>query len=192
MSTEGALNRAPFSTIKENVMIIILEGIDRVGKTTLGEMIKNEIDNCDVFKAERIEEAFDSRNNNAISYGYCMGQVQLFNKYYVNNNRHIVIDRFHWTEYVYTKVQRDKNVSNKYVKAIDKEMLKQFGGYLIILMMPININLCSRMHGSDLSQHQKLFESLYEESRLNKYKCTYQSSDVALDKVKRFIKGELV
>lgn len=192
MSTEGALNRVPFSTIKENIMVIILEGIDRVGKTTLCEKIKNEIDNCDVFKAERIEEAFDSKNNNAISYGYCMGQVQLFNKYYVNNDRHIVIDRFHWTEYVYTKVQRDKNVSDKYIKAVEKEMLKQFGGYLVILMMPININLCSRMHGSDLSQHQKLFESLYEESRLNKYKCTYHSSDVALDKVKRFIKGELI
>ena len=67
-------------------MVIILEGIDRVGKTTLVNKIKNEISNSEMFKAERIEKFYGTLDeDNAISYGYCMGQVQLFNETYAVN-----------------------------------------------------------------------------------------------------------
>jgi len=173
-------------------MVIILEGIDRVGKTTLANKIKDNLSNSEIFKAERIENKFCTlKENNAISYGYCMGQVQLFNNTYAQDkDRHIIIDRFHWTEYVYTKSQRDANLDKYYLRNIEKEMLKQRDGYLVILMMPINLNVCSKMHGSDLSLHQKLFEEVYKESNLLKYKCTYSSDDMAIKAVHKFIDGK--
>lgn len=174
-------------------MVIILEGIDRVGKTTLVNKISEEINGI-TFKAERVENRLCTfRENNAISYGYCMGQVQLFNNTYAKDNeKHIIIDRFHWTEYVYTKIHRYRDLDKFYISNVEKEMMKCRQGYLVILMMPININKCSRMHGSDLSKHQKLFNELYGESELLKYKCTYMTDDLAVDTVKKFIKGEYV
>lgn len=170
-------------------MVIILEGIDRVGKTTLAAKIAEEI-NGKIFKAERVEGMLCTVNeNNAISYGYCMGQVQLFNNTYATScSKHIIIDRFHWTEYVYTKLQRDKDLDEYYLNSIEKEMLKCKDGYIIIQMMPIDINVCSRMHGSDLSNHQKLFNWVFDNSKLNKYRCTYMSTDLVLDMINQTIK----
>lgn len=175
-------------------MVIILEGIDRVGKTTLANKIKEEVSGSEIFKAERIKVPLSTlEENNTLNYGYCMGQVQLLNNTYANDKeRHMVIDRFHWTEYIYTKVSRDRNVTDYYVKQIENEMLKNRQGYLMILMMPINITLCSRMHGSSLKEHQLLFNGMYEESKLLKYRCTYHSSNFAVDAVKKIIDGEYV
>lgn len=175
-------------------MVIILEGIDRVGKTTLANRISKEIGNAELFKAERVEIPYANlEENNALSYGYCMGQVQLFNKTYAqDNHRHIVIDRFHWTEYVYTKIQRDKNLDKFYLKSIESEMMKNKNGYLMILMMPIRIKDCSKMHKSDLSKHQELFEEVYDNSKLLKYRCTYTTDDLAIDTICKFILGEQV
>lgn len=172
-------------------MVIILEGIDRVGKTTLANKIK-EVFNGEIFKAQRVEIPYASLDeNNALSYGYCMGQVQLFNQTYANDKeRHIIIDRFHWTEYVYTKLQRDITLDDWYYKNIEREMLRNKKGYFIIQMMPIDINVCSRMHGSDLSRHQKLFNEVYKDSELLKYKCTYKTGDLALGAIEEFIDGK--
>ena len=169
-------------------MVIILEGIDRVGKTTLAAKIAEEI-NGRIFKAERVEGMLCSVNeNNAISYGYCMGQVQLFNNTYAtSHSNHIIIDRFHWTEYVYTKLQRDRYLDDYYLNNIEREMLKCKDGYLIIQMMPIDINVCSRMHGRDLKKHQELFDEIYNNSNLNKYRCTYKSTDLVIDMIKQTI-----
>ena len=174
-------------------MVIIIEGIDRVGKTTMANKIK-EVFGGEIFKAERVEIPYASLDeNNALSYGYCMGQVQLFNQTYANNKvRHIIIDRFHWTEYVYTKLQRDIKLDEWYYKNIEKEMLKNKQGYLMIQMMPIDIKVCSRMHGSDLYMHQKLFDCVYKDSELLKYKCTYKSDVLVIDVIRKFIDGKYV
>ncbi len=171
-------------------MVIILEGIDRVGKTTLVNKLSEEL-NAEKFKAERIDASYNKGESNIFNYGYCMGQVQLFNKTYADSkDRHIIIDRFHWTEYVYTKVQRDKRITNCYMKNIESEMLKNRKGYLVILMMPVDINVCSRAHGSDLKKHQELFEMAYKDSNLLKYKCTYFSNDMAINVAHKFIEGK--
>lgn len=172
-------------------MVIIVEGIDRTGKTTLIKRMEEEIEGSKKFKAERIVVPYTNKEeNNLLNYGYCMGQVQLFNETYANSkDRHIIIDRFHWTEYVYTKIQRDNKLEQYYVRNIELEMLKNKPGYLMILMMPVDIKVCSRKHGSDLSEHQKLFEKLYKESNLLKYKSTYFSNDMTIETVKKFIDG---
>lgn len=174
-------------------MVIIFEGIDRVGKTTLANKAK-EIINADMFKAERIEGEYCTPNeNSAVSFGYCMGQIQLFNNTYAQSlDKHIIIDRFHWTEYVYTKVQRNRSLSDYYLKHIEAEMFKQRNGYLIICMQPIDLDVCNRMHGSDLREHQSLFDKVYKESILPfKYKYTYMTTDIALGTIDEFVKGNL-
>lgn len=173
-------------------MVIILEGIDRVGKTTLAKRLEKELDNSFIFKAERVEDKYCTlKENNAISYGYCMGQVQLFNNTFANSrNEHIIIDRFHWTEYVYTKIQRDRDLDTFYLNSIEREMAKCREGYLIIFMMPIDVKQCSRMHGSNLIQHEKLFEEVFNNSKLLKYQCTYSSEELTVDNVFRFIDGK--
>lgn len=169
-------------------MVIIIEGIDRVGKTTLANKLKDEI-NALNFKADRIEVPLLKLDEaNALNFGYCMGQVQLFNQTYAKSKTdNIIIDRFHWTEYVYTKIHRDKQVSKYYLNKIDAEILKEPNGYLLIHVLPTDIKWSSRQHGSNLKEHELLFEELYNESNLNKYRCTFKSLELAVDKVKEII-----
>jgi thymidylate kinase len=177
-------------------MVIIIEGIDRVGKTTLATMLQDELTKSNPlsalnFKAERVEIPLLKLDEaNILNFGCCMGQVQLFNQAYAKRkDNHIIIDRFHWTEYVYTKINRDKQLSKYYLNKIDAEILKEKDGYLIIHVMPTDMKWSSKQHGSNLKEHELLFEELYNESNLNKYRCTFKSLNLAVDKVKEFVNG---
>jgi hypothetical protein len=95
------------------------------------------------------------------------------------------MDRFHWTEAVYSLVDRHNPEVMTMMKNIEAEMFKHKDKYFIIQVMPVDIKWCSRQHGSDLVRHQKEFDKLYKESKLNKYRCTYSSIDMAVNEIYR-------
>lgn len=170
-------------------MVIIIEGIDRVGKTTLAKMLSVRF-GIPILKQERIGGNNQASNDNAlINYGRALGLVDIFNSNCFTQN--IILDRFHWTEAVYSLIDRHNVESMHNIKQIERMMLEQKDKYLVIQVMPVDIKRCNKMHGSDLSRHQKEFDKLYEESKLNKYRCTYFSFDLCLDKIEKMLsKGE--
>lgn len=164
-------------------MIIIIEGIDRVGKTTLAQKLSGEF-GIPILKQERIGGNEQSTDDSAlINYGRAVGLIDFWN--WEGFNQNIIVDRFHWTEAVYSLVDRNSPEVRTMMENVEAEMLKQKDKYLIIQVMPVDIKLSSRQHGSDLVRHQKEFDDLYDKSKLNKYRCTYYSYGACIDEVER-------
>ncbi len=176
-------------------MIIIIEGIDRVGKTTLAKKLSEKY-NIPIFKQERIGGNEIQLNMGCRNNGRMMKSSNILMNYiractlvdfwnWSGYNENIIVDRFHWTEAVYSLVDRNSTEPMHMMMHLEREMLKQKDKYLIIQVMPTSIKESSRQHGKDLSKHQEEFNKLYDESKLNKYRCSYCSIDMAVDEVYR-------
>lgn len=176
-------------------MVIIIEGIDRVGKTTLANMLSERF-NIPIYKQERIGGNEIQLNMSCRNNGRLMKSSNLLMNYtrartlvdfwnWMGYNENIIMDRFHWTEAVYGLVDRHSPEVRTMMENIEVEMLKQKDKYLIIQVMPVDIKWSSRQHGSDLTRHQKEFDDLYDKSKMNKYRCTYFSYDMCIDEVER-------
>ena len=164
-------------------MIIIIEGIDRVGKTTLAQKLSGEF-GIPILKQERIGGNEQSTDDSAlINYGRAVGLIDFWN--WEGFNQNIIVDRFHWTEAVYSLIDRHSPEVRTMMENIEVEMLKQKDKYFIIQVMPVDIKWSSRQHGSDLVRHQKEFDDLYNKSKLNKYRCTYYSFDMCINEIER-------
>lgn len=167
-------------------MIVILEGIDRVGKTTIAEELRDKL-GFEIFKKERTEPKnssfYDSKSINMINYGNALGLVDMFN--WDKFDKNIVIDRFHWTEAVYSMIDRGQDSQMIFMKYVEEKMLEKKNKYLMVYVRPTDIKFSSRAHGSDLSKHLKEFEKLYENSNLPKYITTFYSKDFVVKEVKR-------
>lgn len=147
-------------------MIVIVDGIDRVGKTilcnTLAEHGYNKI------KGQlNISHMFQDK-----AMFYASQEVGMLEVMKQTTKVNFVVDRFHWSEYVYGKHVR--GYKSKYTEQIEY-ILETTEGVKIILVCPIDILRSSKEHGLDLSGYQKDFERLYEDSHLDKFKCTYDT-----------------
>ena len=144
---------------------MIIEGIDRVGKTTLANMLSKEF-NIPVFKKDRIcgNEAKDEEAT-AFNYGNAAGIVDIWN--WKDFKQDMIVDRFHWTESVYGQVERGSNESRYYMGLIEERMLLRKNKYLMIYMRPTSIERSSEEHGKDLSEHLKRFDELATNTQLN-------------------------
>lgn len=165
-------------------MIIIVEGIDRVGKTTLcnilSEMLSDETKKINVFKDNfvysEIKSDVSSEKANTFLNLVENGIVQ-----------DVIVDRFHWSEKVYAICNKRKYNERAFLdseKRLVEISKKQV--VLIVLVMPENINRSIQEHGSDLLQHQNLFEMIYKNSELPK--CIIKYSDIVnQEKLKKIL-----
>lgn len=167
-------------------MIIIIEGIDRVGKTTLANMLSKEF-NIPVFKKDRIcgNEAKDEEAA-AFNYGNAAGLVDMWN--WIGFKQDIIVDRFHWTESVYGQVERGLNESRYYMGLIEERMLLRKNKYLMIYMRPTSIERSSEEHGKDLSEHLKRFDELATNTQLSLIVGYYNQIDKIVKTVKEMLK----
>lgn len=166
-------------------MIIIVEGIDRVGKTTLVNKLSEVLD-IPVLKQTRIggnkASAPDIVSTN---YGRAAGLVDFWNKKIFNID--MILDRFFWTEAVYNKCDRDIESSLIAAKGLDDVMQIPKDKYLIILVDPTDIKWSSEQHGKDLSHHRYWFNKLYNMSGLNKLRCNFNTIDDTVIEVKKIL-----
>ena len=149
-------------------MVIIVEGIDRVGKTTLVNML-HEATNFPVYKNNTDFKLADMDNKNETDKMIKMLQIcQL-------SHANIIFDRFHWTDMVYGVVQRgydyDTAIKNK---TLIEDMLIKMGA-MIILVKPTDVYKSSEQHGVNLTEHNYLFKTLYAESSMSKYSCNFHT-----------------
>ena len=177
-------------------MIIIIEGIDRVGKTTLANKLSEQY-NIPIYKQERIggndiqlnlERAGNMLKESNVVMNYCRARTLVDFWNWSGFKENIIMDRFHWTEAVYGLCDRNSDEPMRMMEAIERQMLEQKDKYLIIQVMPVDIKTSSRQHGYDLTRHQKEFDRLYNMSKLNKCRCSYYSFEVAIEEVSRRLK----
>jgi thymidylate kinase len=159
--------------------IIIVEGIDRVGKTTLVNKIVNN-SNYKKFKPlnntkNRTKEIETEKIFATLS------TLKLL------KNDYIIFDRFHISEFVYGYVER--GYVNKDCGKVDKIL----GGLnsLLIYVEPVNISQSIKEHGKDLREHEKLFLTIYKNSKMQKMICNYNNLSEVAEKIINLSEEEL-
>lgn len=193
-------------------MIIIVEGIDRVGKTTLCEMIEEyyaDVMNIRRFKDDTryvhnyLNEEVNTEKNNTIMNMIEQGVIE-----------NIILDRFHMTEFVYGLVERAYKNDNMYdidrrLADIDKPDTSidseddidpgmSYDGHIhndvvLIYIVPVDIKKSSAKHGYNLERHLKWYNEFYDNTLIkNKIKVDYETLGLALDFIDEIlgIKGE--
>lgn len=146
--------------------IIIVEGIDRVGKTTLINMIAKEF-GYSIMHGIPYEGRKRTKEIGAEAGYATLSALKLF------KNDYVIIDRFHLSELVYGLV--DRGYCNNEMHNIDA-MLSELNS-LLICVRPTNIKKSSEKHGSDLSHHKLLFDFYFENSKMNKICTNFEELD---------------
>ena len=90
--------------------IIILEGVDKVGKSTLASKL------CEEFNCELIKTSQPKTNNAAKEY---IKKIKSLNK-----TKNYLFDRFYLGEMVYGKIYREKTLDDKNFKLIEAKLNK--------------------------------------------------------------------
>lgn len=153
-------------------MLLIVEGIDRVGKTTLCKKLEEEL-GFFIYKDPRFLDFKEATSKQA--------QLVMVDKmrsilYAIENlaySENIVLDRFHLTELVYGILDRECDVRDS-IKYFDKiDVLSSLLGFKMFLVLPVDLERSSKEHGSDLTLHDTLFRKTFEMSRLDKQCVNY-------------------
>ena len=124
-------------------MIVVIEGIDRVGKTTLANKL---VDGGFVYlKDEFVLDKSFTTQFSEYSLGKCDSLVAVA-KALDSQGKNVVIDRLHLTELVYgTELRNEANVAGCY--AIDLALAHI--GAVLYLVLPSDIGLSNELAGMD-------------------------------------------
>ena len=121
-------------------MVIIIEGLDRTGKTTLANELSKRF-NIPIYKKDREELGETFEEDELINLGDSIATVKLFNSE-LFKGRHVILDRFHWSEYVFNMVDRNACLEEKYLDLVHEEMNNNPSNYVVIHMHPTNLLRC--------------------------------------------------
>lgn len=159
--------------------IIIIEGISRVGKTTLCNKI-NKLYNIPIYKHNnRIINYSEMNDKNEVEKMMVMLDV------YRTIPSNIIFDRFHFSNAVYGILLRnyDINESINNIKKIEKYIKSVNSRCILIKVSPTDIKESSRQYGRDLTEFENYFQKLYNISILEKYNCNYNNQDELIKKL---------
>jgi len=163
-------------------LIIIVEGIDRVGKTTLCNLLSERL-GYPIFK-DSVFTNYTGMTARTIYFEKLFSSINMLKC--IDN---IIIDRFHLTEFVYGRCNR--GYDNYDIEKIDK-MLKLMN-CLLVLVEPESddrLNISSEQHGSSLSEHYNLFKIAFESSSIKfKLNTDFNSFDEHISQIKELIDG---
>ena len=163
-------------------MVIIIEGIDRVGKTTLCDMIIDAITDMNFIRFRDDTRYAHSFQNMDINTEKINTLQNLMEQGLVDN---VILDRYHLTEWVYGGV--DRQYENDEMWDIDKRMQENVP-CILIYVVPTDVRLSSQEHGKNLSRHNAWFNEAYEQTVIeNKIKVDYNTLADAVEYVKEVL-----
>ncbi|MBO5743429.1 MAG: deoxynucleoside kinase [Clostridia bacterium] len=164
-------------------MVIIVEGIDRVGKTTLCNMLNKSL-GYPIFK----EDVRDFKDTIQQYANFC-SMLSIVNMCKCLN-ANIIFDRFFATEYVYGRIER--GYSLQLADLVNESVVQLLNDIqcIFVYVRPTDISASSKEHGKNLEEHDKLFFELFnselmKDSKMLKIDCDFNS----LSSVVEIIKG---
>lgn len=143
-------------------MVVIVEGIDRVGKTTLVGKL------CEALGYQRFRDDFRYMpgdrpwENVEVNTEKINTLMNLIEQGLVGN---VVLDRFHFTERVYGELER--GYINKDIVDVD-ERLGKLDNVVLVWVQATDIVRSSREHGKDMSMHEDFMSYLYDLSKVKR------------------------
>ena len=156
-------------------MIVVVEGIDRVGKTTLVKKLVKAgfID----LKDEFLIDPLNIENFPDYSVGKCESFVAIAKKLH-NEGKNVVIDRLHLTEIVYGKDKRgETNLQG--CLAVDLELSNL--GSCLCLVTPSDIELSNALAEEEQDARSDMFNFYYKLSSMKKVACDFTTIDQTAD-----------
>lgn len=164
-------------------MIVIVEGVDRVGKTTLCNMLHDKLGfkivKDDVFTGKWLEQS-----GKAV---YAFGAMHGILKAASELGENIVLDRFHATEYVYSIIERaEDEIDRSVALAVFREIAKELSWLdsFYVYVKPTDLLRSSAEHGKDLARYDALFDLLYEQNGcVNSIVVDYATLDDAVEEI---------
>lgn len=165
-------------------MIILVDGIDRTGKTTLVERLSMEF-NYPVFKDDTRYSL--SHDNMALNSEKLNTLINVIEKGLVKD---AIFDRFHWTELIYGKV--DRGYVNRDVYDMERRLENysiKTGNIVQVIMYPDDIDRSNKEHGSNLKDHMFLFDFVTNMTKVCTMKATYSTIDECIFKIGLLIKN---
>ena len=134
-------------------MLVIVEGIDRSGKSTLCKALSMTTRKYSIFK-----DKCEISSSQSVLQEKVLTTLSLLEQIHEHDN--IIVDRLFLTELVYGIVDRgyfDKEFYDILVRRLDALRHK----IVLVLVKNDSVDLASSAHGSDLSLHQSLFEFFF-------------------------------
>lgn len=173
--------------------MIIIEGIDRVGKTTLANKISEELGikilndpymqysylsfNEELIASEKVKESHNDIEINIERMNAFLNYYEQFG----NKQQQFIVDRFHVSELVYGWCDRGYLALEPFEK-IDRRLMNL--DTIIMYVEPTNLQWSSKQHGKDLYAHHRMFEVIMETNvKCAVIKCNYNTLNEAVCKV---------
>lgn len=156
-------------------MIIIIDSIDRVGKTTLANKLSERLNGRIYKHAIKNGDYSEMRDDSETC-----AMFALINLATVYNDHITIFDRFHLSNTIYGMLNRkyDAITSSRNFNSIDKALAELGDDVVLIKVNPTDINRSSSEHGSDLTPYFELFNTLFDNSKIkNKYEINYYGID---------------
>ena len=172
-------------------MILIVEGVDRVGKTTLVNKIT---ENCHIkpfidsylkfsyFDLKCNQENIVKGDRNCIiaNTEKINSLVNFYEQFY-DKITDVIFDRLHLSEFVYGMCDREYT-SFEAFKILDEKLAKL--NALIIYIEPKDLEWSSNKHGSNLEHHYNTFEYILNETKCEVIRCNFDTLDEVVSKIK--------
>lgn len=129
-------------------MIIIVEGIDRIGKSTLCKKLSDKL-GFPIYKEIGVEKK--SREGNTRSQMSLLSLSQ-------STKCNVIFDRLFASEFVYGMLERNYVVIEAIKDFNDAlDALTKISDVIYVGMYPTDIKKSSKEHGKDLSEYDRLF-----------------------------------
>ena len=170
-------------------MNIIVEGLDSTGKSSLILNLQNYFYDGEVSEPTPVQILYYTNfkaatcNQKKISYAHYEAGFKTL-RYNASDNRHLIFDRFHLGEFVYSPLYR--NYNGDYVFELEKKYMDFLSGTLLIVLIDDAENLIERDDGLsfsiDINQKKeeiKQFKKGYELSNLNKMLINVKDKTIA-------------
>ena len=152
-------------------MIFLIDGVDRVGKTTLAEKIADFENLPIVHNATGLYGYEDDSHN----WDRLFAFLQLIDSGAVKN---AIFDRFHLTQYAYSVLDRNYIRENaEYFNRRVDDWLSRYVDPIITLIYvsPDDMRRVNREAGRDLTEHDHMIYEAVKRSKIgNRYMCDLQ------------------
>lgn len=163
-------------------MIIIIDSIDRVGKTTLATKLAENL-NGKIYKHAIKNGNYEQMKDESET----CAMFGLINLAMLYNDAVTIFDRFHMSNTIYGMINRgyDETTALQNFNAIDKALADLGDNVILIKVNPTDIDRSSAEHGSDLKPYFNWFNLLFEHSKIaNKYEINYHGIDELVEQLK--------
>lgn len=165
-------------------MIVIIDSIDRVGKTTLANKLAEK--GYKIYKHSEEGKKYSEMTDE----GETSTMLAMLSLYKLYPENKIIFDRFHMSNTAYGILNRnyDKEKAFKNYQKIDDVLSKL--DVVLVMVAPVDLERSNREHGKDQTECLKLMNELFAMSNIKRKIITnYNELDTTVEDILN-IKGE--